>query len=175
MIINTIANKCTNFICQLISDFENDRAEIQRNNLINNLMKMHYAPLYIAGLNTSEFRIYIKKTASEMNDRDFIDNFLQMAYEYFFKTQREEIKQKFDKESAFLYDCLNYQQKRNYVDKTDELISNCYQEVKREQEKQIFESILKMPNGPEKQAFSKIIYGQTKEKPNNSIDIHLHW
>lgn len=183
MNINAIANKCTNFICQLISDFENDRAEIQRNKLITNLMKMHYAPLYIAGLNTSEFRIYIKKAASEMNDRDFIDNFLQMAYEYFFKTQREEIKQKFDKESAFLYDCLNYQQKRNtfenfcdsYVDKTDELISNCYQEVKREQEKQIFESILNMPNGPEKQAFSKIMYGQTKEKPNNSIDIHLHW
>ena len=51
MNINTITNKCTNFICQLISDFENDRAEIRRNKLITNLMKMHYAPLYIAGFN----------------------------------------------------------------------------------------------------------------------------
>ena len=87
MNINTIANKCTNFICQLISDFENDRAEIRRNKLITNLMKMHYAPLYIAGLNTSEFRIYIKKVLMFLTSALVV---LEIFY-FFFTYCREDV------------------------------------------------------------------------------------
>ena len=166
---------------ELMEGIKEDLAEIRRNNLIKDLMKMHFAPLHIAGLNTIAFRNQIKTQTKNLSNKELIDNFLQYAYKYFFETQKEDIKKRFASDDPFLYDCLNFQEKRNtfenfcdsYVDKTDELIIHCYEEIKREQEKQIFQGILDMPNSPQKEKYINTLYGSPK--PANSVNINISW